>query len=114
MDGKKNILFVGRPDKRKGLPYLLKAFLQVRQAEPDTRLIVVGAGDFSKYERIMSGIPDVVFRENVPYPELPRYHHTADVYCCPNTGNESLASSSPRPWPPGCPWSPATSPASLQ
>ncbi|MCA9830399.1 MAG: glycosyltransferase family 4 protein [Dehalococcoidia bacterium] len=90
MDGKKNILFVGRPDKRKGLPYLLKAFLQIRQVEPETRLIVVGAGDFSKYERIMSGIPDIVFRENVPYPELPRYHHSAHVYCCPNTGNESF------------------------
>lgn len=38
----------------------------------------------------MSGIPDIVFRENVPYPELPRYHHSAHVYCCPNTGNESF------------------------
>jgi phosphatidylinositol alpha-mannosyltransferase len=90
MDGKKNILFVGRPDKRKGLPYLLKAYLRIKSQEPDTRLIVVGAGDFSHYEGIMRQIPDVVFRENVPYPDLPRYHHSAHVYCCPNTGNESF------------------------
>ncbi len=88
-DGKKNILFVGRPEKRKGLPYLLKAYLRVREQEPDTRLIVVGAGDFSHYRRIMRPFPDVVFRENVPYEELPRYHKTAHVFCAPNTGNES-------------------------
>lgn len=88
-DGKKNILFVGRPEKRKGLPYLLKAYLKVRREEPDTRLIVVGAGDFSHYQRIMRPFPDVVFRENVPYDELPRYHKSAQVFCAPNTGNES-------------------------
>jgi phosphatidylinositol alpha-mannosyltransferase len=89
MDGRKNILFVGRPEKRKGLPYLLRAYLRVREQEPNTRLIVVGAGDFSTYRRIMRAFPDVVFRENVPYQELPRYHHSAHVFCAPNTGNES-------------------------
>jgi phosphatidylinositol alpha-mannosyltransferase len=90
MDGKKNILFVGRPDKRKGLQYLLRAYIRIRAQEPNSRLIVVGAGDFSYYEHSMRDIPDVVFRENVPYPDLPRYHHSAHVFCCPNTGNESF------------------------
>jgi len=89
MDGRKNILFVGRPEKRKGLQYLLRAYLRIREQEPDTRLIVVGAGDFSRYARIMRPFPDVVFRESVPYDDLPRYHHSAHVFCCPNTGNES-------------------------
>jgi phosphatidylinositol alpha-mannosyltransferase len=88
-DGKSNILFVGRPEKRKGLKYLLRAYIRIKQAEPNTRLIVVGAGDFSRYERIMAPIGDVVFRSNVPYDELPRYHHTSQVFCAPNTGNES-------------------------
>ena len=88
-DGKKNILFVGRPEKRKGLKFLLRAYIQVRSQVPDTRLIVVGAGDFSRYERIMSAFPDVVFRPNVPYADLPRYYRSASVFCCPNTGNES-------------------------
>lgn len=89
VDGRKNILFVGRPEKRKGLQYLLRAYLRIREQEPDTRLIVVGAGDFSRYARLMRSFPDVVFRENVPYDELPRFHHSAHVMCCPNTGNES-------------------------
>lgn len=88
-DGATNILFVGRPEKRKGLRYLLRAYLRVREQAPNTRLIVVGAGDFSRYERIMAPFPDVVFRPNVPYADLPRYHRSSAVFCAPNTGNES-------------------------
>ena len=32
---------------------------------------------------------NVVFRSNVPYGELPRYHHSAHAFCSPATGNES-------------------------
>ena len=88
-DGKQNILFVGRPEKRKGLKYMLRAYLRVQSQVPNTRLIVVGAGDFSRYERLMAPFPDVVFRPNVPYADLPRYHRSSTVFCCPNTGNES-------------------------
>lgn len=88
-DGKHNVLFVGRPEKRKGLKYMLRAYLRVRTQLPDTRLIVVGAGDFTRYERLMASFPDVVFRPNVPYADLPRYYRSATVFCCPNTGNES-------------------------
>ncbi|HEY5475766.1 MAG TPA: glycosyltransferase family 4 protein [Tepidiformaceae bacterium] len=89
MDGRHNILFVGRPEKRKGLKYLLRAYLRIRELEPNSRLIVVGAGDFSRYENLMKPFPDVVFRPYVPYDELPRYQKSAEVVCCPNTGNES-------------------------
>ncbi|MCC7366518.1 MAG: glycosyltransferase family 4 protein [Dehalococcoidia bacterium] len=88
-DGKVNILFVGRPEKRKGLKYLLRAYLRLRQKRDDIRLIVVGAGDFTRYQRLMEPFPDIVFRSNVDYEELPRFHHTSDVFCAPNTGNES-------------------------
>lgn len=89
VDGKHNILFVGRPEKRKGLKYLLRAYLRLREQVPNTRLIVVGAGDFTRYQRLFARFPDVVFRPNVPYADLPRYYRTATVFCCPNTGNES-------------------------
>lgn len=88
-DGKFNILFVGRPEKRKGLKYLLRAYLRLRQKRQDVRLIVVGAGDFSRYQRLMAPFPDIVFRQDLPYEELPRYHHTSHLFVCPNTGNES-------------------------
>lgn len=88
-DGKLNILFVGRPEKRKGLKYLLRAYARVIRDFPDARLIVVGAGDFRRYENAMRGVGDVVFRAHVPYEELPRYHASANIFCSPATGNES-------------------------
>ncbi len=90
-DGKRNVLFVGRPEKRKGLKYLIRAFVGVQRAIPDSRLIVVGAGQFGRYERAVRNarLRDVVFRSNVPFDQLPRYHHTAHVFCAPNTGFES-------------------------
>ena len=90
-DGKRNVLFVGRPEKRKGLRYLIRAFVGVQRAIPDSRLIVVGAGEFGRYESAVRNarLRDVVFRSNVPFDQLPRYHHTAHVFCAPNTGFES-------------------------
>jgi len=93
-DGMTNILFVGRLEKRKGLRYLLRAFEQVKQARPQTRLVVVGGYDARQkraYERWMkeSGLSDVAFVGFVPLETLPRYHHSAHIFCAPNTGNES-------------------------
>ncbi len=88
-DGKLNILFVGRPEQRKGLKYLLRAFAWVKERRPDTRLIVVGPGDFSRYRRSMRGVPDVVFDGYVSYQDLPRYHQSCHIFCAPSTGFES-------------------------
>jgi phosphatidylinositol alpha-mannosyltransferase len=90
-DGKLNILFVGRPEKRKGLEHLMRAFARVKALRPDVRLLVVGPGRFGRYERMARSLRlrDVVFAGYVPYEELTRYHHTADVFCAPNTGFES-------------------------
>lgn len=88
-DGKLNILFVGRPEKRKGLAYLLRAFAQLRAERSDLRLLVLGSGNFARYRRAAREVPDVHFLGFVPYEELPRYHASAHLFCAPNTGNES-------------------------
>ena len=41
-DGRVNILYVGRAEKRKGLAHLLRAFGIVNARDPGTRLVVVG------------------------------------------------------------------------
>jgi phosphatidylinositol alpha-mannosyltransferase len=93
-DGKLNVLFVGRLEKRKGVKYLLEAFNQVKQEIPDSRLIIVGPGTRlrRKYEKQVarSGLKDVVFTGLVSYDDLPRYYKTADVFCAPATGRESF------------------------
>ena len=92
-DGKTNILFVGRLEKRKGLKYLLEAYSLLKWDLPDIRLIVVGPGhpDRDSY-RIMGarGLEDVVFVGKVSYDDLARYYATADVFCSPATGSESF------------------------
>jgi phosphatidylinositol alpha-mannosyltransferase len=93
-DGKLNILFVSRLEKRKGLNYLLQAFRQVKEEIPNTRLIIVGPGTRlrRRYERYVakSGLEDVVFVGLVTYAELPRYYKTADVFCAPAIASESF------------------------
>jgi len=93
-DGKQNILFVGRLEYRKGLIYLLKAYKQVKNNFPNSRLIVVGPGTRlrKKYERWVRGsqLEDVVFVGHVGYDELPRYYRAADIFCAPATGRESF------------------------
>ena len=92
-DGKLNILFVGRFEKRKGLRYLVRAYARLKAELPNTRLIIVGPDGGLKqgYERSIrkSGLPDVVFAGYVASEALPRYYKTAHVFCTPATGQES-------------------------
>lgn len=93
-DGKLNILFVGRLEKRKGVGYLLHAYRQVRHEMPNSRLIIVGPGTRlrQKYERWVKkyAVPDVVFVGFVSSQELPRYYQTADIFCAPAINRESF------------------------
>jgi phosphatidyl-myo-inositol alpha-mannosyltransferase len=93
MDGKVNILFLGRTEKRKGLEYLLKAYSLVKPDLPDSRIIVVTPSTRSrnKYEKQVAemGLPDVVFVGGVSDKDKPRYYSTADIFCSPATGHES-------------------------
>ncbi|MCL4459845.1 MAG: glycosyltransferase family 4 protein [Chloroflexi bacterium] len=94
-DGKLNILFVGRLEKRKGFKYLLKAFPLVKRALPQARLIVVGAyseGVKARYEAYVArhNLQDIIFTGYVTADMLPRYYRTCDVFCAPSTGGESF------------------------
>jgi phosphatidyl-myo-inositol alpha-mannosyltransferase len=95
-DGKINLLFLGRTEKRKGLEYLLKAYGLLKPDNPNIRLLVVGPNSrsFRKYQKQVaeSGIEDIVFIDghHVSDQEKPRYYATADIYCAPATGHESF------------------------
>lgn len=94
-DGKLNILFVGRQEKRKGLKYLLGAYRRLKERFPGIRLIVVGPEEnrlVENYERLVydTELKDVCFVGFVPYEELPRYYNAAHIFCAPSTGKESF------------------------
>ena len=93
-DGKINLLFVGRLEKRKGLIYLLKALPHVKYHFPNVRLTVIGAFDEVQMEEYrefvrQTGLTDVVFKGFVSQEEKTRYYQTADVFCSPAIGRES-------------------------
>lgn len=93
-DGKLNILFVGRLEKRKGLDYLLGAYGTVKKQFPNTRLIVVGPGTRlrPRYEKMVRerGLTDVAFVGFVPSVDLPKYYRIAHIFCSSATGGESF------------------------
>ena len=92
-DGKLNILFVGRFEKRKGLRFLVRAYARIKAEMPNTRLVIVGpdGGAKAAYQKSIqrAGLEDVVFTGFVPDNILPRYYRSAHVFCAPNTGQES-------------------------
>jgi phosphatidylinositol alpha-mannosyltransferase len=94
-DGRPNILFVGRLEKRKGFRHLIRAFPYVKKALPNARLIVVGAfsdrdkAPFVRYARALK-LRGVHFVGYVSPEEMARYHRTATIFCAPNTGFESF------------------------
>jgi phosphatidylinositol alpha-mannosyltransferase len=82
--GASSVVFVGRPDPRKGLGVLLAAWETVRQRHPDSTLTVVGSdGDGIE-------VPGVVFAGRVGEEEKRRVLAAASIYCAPNLGGESF------------------------
>ena len=92
-DGKLNILFLGRLERRKGLKYLVMAYSRLKWRYPNIRLLIAGGGNPGEDVLSLIGernLEDVEFLGLVPYQDVPRYYQTADIYCAPNTGRESF------------------------
>jgi phosphatidylinositol alpha-mannosyltransferase len=92
-DGCPNVLFVGRLEDRKGLPYLLKAYRLLRKDGVDCRLLVVGSGPQEREARryvMTRRLSNVEFLGRVSDAEKAQLYKTADVYVSPATGRESF------------------------
>jgi phosphatidylinositol alpha-mannosyltransferase len=94
-DDRPTVLFVGRLEKRKGLRFLLRAWPSVLERHPRARLVVVGKGrPLEGYRRFAArqgwSPTDVVFAGYVATEDLPRYYQRCDIFCAPNTGQESF------------------------
>jgi len=94
MDGRPNILFVGRPEKRKGLGYLIRAYPAIKNAFPEARIVVAGAGDWERdrYQGYAQahGLRDIIFLGWQPDDTLPSLYKSATVFCSPAIGGESF------------------------
>jgi phosphatidylinositol alpha-mannosyltransferase len=93
MDGKRNLLFVGRHEPRKGLIELLKAYRILRKTGCDCRLLVVGQGPLTREARryvATRRLGGVEFLGRVSDAEKAQLFRSADVYVSPATGGESF------------------------
>ncbi|MEC4986846.1 MAG: glycosyltransferase family 4 protein [Oscillatoria sp. PMC 1068.18] len=93
LDGKLNILFLGRLEARKGIFYLLKAFAILKQKFSQIRLIIAGDG----YQKeavnqfvINHQLTDVILLGFVSEEDKPKYYATCDIYCSPAFDGESF------------------------
>jgi len=93
-DGRPNILFVGRWEKRKGLSYLIRAYEQVIREFPRARLLVAGPeGRHGRAYRAYAekhGLRNIEFIGRVSDEDLPRYYGACDVFCAPSISGESF------------------------
>ncbi len=95
VDGRANILFVGRLEPRKGFGYLLRAFGAIKRSVPEAHLLVVGhysdaqAAPYVDYAR-RHYLNDVDFVGPASAEDLVRYYKSAQVFCAPSTGFEAL------------------------
>jgi len=95
VDGRKHktILFVGRLDARKGVKYLLHAFKDLSERNPNVTLKIVGDGsERDKLEELAAdlGLSNVEFLGFVSDAEKIRLLQTSDLFCAPSPYGESF------------------------
>jgi len=85
------LLFVGRPEERKGLPVLLQAFEGLAEHVP-ARLTVIGADtdDVQRYLADRGAASRIDALGRIDGEELWRHLHEADVLCAPSLAGESF------------------------
>ena len=85
------VLFVGRPEERKGLPVLLQAFEGLVEHVP-ARLTVIGSSqdDVKRYLTDDAAEDRIEALGRIGGPELWRHLHEADVLCAPSLTGESF------------------------
>jgi phosphatidylinositol alpha-mannosyltransferase len=88
-DGRLNVLHVGRFDPRNGVDRVIRAWVGVRRAGTDARLILVGDGPLrGMYEAMVPSDlrADAHFVGFVPSADRVDYYASADVLLCPAVG----------------------------
>lgn len=85
------VLYVGRLDERKGLPYLLRALKQVQEDSLDVALVVIGKGplrDEAECYVREEGLRNIRFLGFVSDEDLASHYCGADIFCSPAVHGE--------------------------
>lgn len=84
-----NIVFVGRLAKEKNVDLLLSAQEMINEKEDNINLIIIGDGpDMEEYKETAKKLKidkHVIFVGKVPWEDIPKYYHVADVFATAST-----------------------------
>jgi len=96
---KTRFLYVGRLAKRKGVEYLIKAFIKLHQKHPETELILIGKGvpEFVEQLKKLALGTNTQFIGEIPFHSVHTYFQHCDVFVMPSLA-ESFPSSVPKAW----------------
>ena len=88
--GKRRVLFLSRLERRKGLEVLIQAMTRLRDL--DAELVVAGSGPEERSARALAERLQVqaTFLGRVADEDVARLYRSADVYCAPGLGGESV------------------------
>ncbi len=93
VDGKRNILYVGRFDERKGVDVLMKAWEMVASRRDDVRLVLVGDGPLrGMVEEYRQKLGNVQVFDDIPMGDerLPMIYRSSDFCVFPAKGGEAF------------------------
>lgn len=77
-------LFSGQIVERKGVKYLLSAWMEHINSYPDDMLVVVGGGEqYNELKNRYSGEPSIMMEGRVNYLDIHKYYAVADVFILP-------------------------------
>lgn len=93
-DGTKDILYVGRLGREKGIDYLIKSLPSVTGLHPEARLIIVGDGPMDKDLKALVSrlsIDDkVIFRRYINHDDLAKLYSQSFIFVAPSLCMESF------------------------
>lgn len=87
LEGKRFIMYVGRPQPHKNLRRLIDAFAKIKQSHPDLNLVLAGKKDrlFKEHERYAQNhVPGVIFTGFVSEGELRWLYENTAAYVFPS------------------------------
>ena len=89
----KTILYLGRLEKRKGVKYLIEAFVLIKQQHPEVKLVLAGDGlERKNLEKLVDdyAVKDVSFIGYVPEGKKVELIANSDLFCSPAIFGESF------------------------
>ena len=93
MDGRRNVLYVGRFDERKGVDTLMEAWEKVSSAFSNVRLVMVGDGPLRDLvEEYRKRLHNIVVYDDIPMGDerLPMIYRSSDFCVFPAKGGEAF------------------------